>query len=422
MPYQLVGATRFYQRREVKDLLAYLRLAHNPNDRVAFNRVLNVPPRGIGKNSVDNLTRWANKLDRSPYAILKMLQERTEDEQEKAKEETEDQSRKTKEIASRSSNLASRVLPADAFDARSRKVLLAFVELLDEMIAARSEMKLGELCERMLLKVAYEPYIHDGSTEGEDRWGNVVELQRVTSKYSAAAADVTLPQFLEEVALVADIDTLRDDMDAPTLMTLHTAKGLEFRAVFIVGLEEGLFPHSRSLEDPAQMEEERRLCYVGITRAKERLYLIHAFRRALYGNSEAGEPSRYLADVPLGLIGGDRSPITNRPKTSRAPLDDDDDVTESRRRPAAIAARSTRLPTSSRDIELPIRPKVSRKNPAPTPRSTEFNPADKVLHATFGEGVVVSSKIVGADEEVEVAFFDKGVKRLIARYAGLRKK
>ena len=169
------------------------------------------------------------------------------------------------------------------------------------------------------------------------------------------------------------------------------------------------------------MEEERRLCYVGITRAKERLYLIHAFRRALYGNSEAGEPSRYLADVPLGLIGGDRAPIINRPETSRAPFDDDD-VSESRRRPAAIATRTTRLPTSSRDIELPIRPRVSRKEPAPTPGSTEFHPADKVLHATFGEGVVVSSKIVGADEEVEVAFFDKGVKRLIARYAGLRKK
>ena len=413
MPYQLVGATRFYQRREVKDLLAYLRLIHNPNDSVAFNRVINVPPRGIGKNTMDNLARWAEKLRVSSYAVLQMLKTQTEDEGRKM------------EDAPRPSPLA-----PDAFDARSRKSLVAFVNLIDEFIAARSEKKLAELFERVVLKVGYEPYIRDGSEEGEDRWGNVAELQRVTSKYTGAAADVTLAQFLEEVALVADIDTMRDDMNAPTLMTLHTAKGLEFKVVFIVGLEEGLFPHSRSFEDPAQMEEERRLCYVGITRAREKLYLVHAFRRAFYGSSEPGEPSRYLADIPRELIEKSRqSTVASRQSTvnSQQYASSRDD-----RRPAVGGRQSRHSPRASDDFDIDDedadaksksrrKPSAIRPSP-PAPRPTQFHPGDKVHHATFGDGVVVSSKAIGDDEEVEAAFVGKGVKRLSARFANLRKK
>ncbi len=295
MPYQIVGSLRFYQRREVKDILAYLRLCANPNDSVAFNRVLNVPPRGIGKNTMDHLARWAQKLNMSPYQILQLL-------------------KTTDDTA---------LIPSDAFDARSRKSLGAFVSLLDAVIAAKADRKLSELVDFVLQRIAYEDYIVDGTSEAEDRWGNVMELQRATKKYSDDAAETTLAPFLEEVALVADIDSMREDTNVPTLMTLHTAKGLEFRAVFIAGLEEGLFPHSRSFDDPAQMEEERRLCYVGITRAKERLYLLHTFRRAFYGNSEASEPSRYLADIPRQLIAGNA-------RTSRAKTWDDDRPSTSR--------------------------------------------------------------------------------------------
>lgn len=410
MPYQLVGATRFYQRREVKDLLAYLRLIHNPNDSVAFNRVINVPPRGIGKTTLDNLARWAEKLRASPYAVLQMLKA------------TDDGRPKTEE--SPSSVAGRRSLPDDAFDARARKSLVAFVNLLDELIAARSEKKLTELFERAVLRTGYEPYVRDGSEEGEDRWGNVAELQRVTSKYTSAAADVTLAQFLEEVALVADIDTMRDDVNAPTLMTLHTAKGLEFKVVFIVGLEEGLFPHSRSFEDPAQMEEERRLCYVGITRAREKLYLVRAFRRSIYGNSEPGEPSRYLKDIPRHLVASQQSPVDSRQeavssiqysdsrRSRRAPDDydfDDEEEKPTRHKPSAI--RHT---------------PYAKSHPSPTPRPssrpTRFHPGDKVHHAKFGAGVVVSSKAMGDDEEVQVAFVGAGVKRLSARFANLKKK
>ena len=406
MPYQLIGATRFYQRREVKDLLAYLRLIHNPNDSVAFNRVINIPPRGIGRNTMDNLARWAEKLRVSSYAVLQML-----------KAQMQDEGRKTEDAPH------SLPLAPDAFDARSRKSLVTFVNLLDELIAVRAEKKLAELFERVVLKVGYEPYIRDGSEEGEDRWGNVAELQRVTGKYTSAAADVTLAQFLEEVALVADIDTMRDDVNAPTLMTLHTAKGLEFKVVFIVGLEEGLFPHSRSFEDPAQMEEERRLCYVGITRAREKLYLVRAFRRAFYGSSEPGEPSRYLADIPHELIeksrqnsvvGSQYSDADRRSRhTPRASdsfeIDDEDADAVSKSRSKLSAIRHAERPSA-------IRPTP------PASRATQFHPGDKVHHATFSDGVVVSSKASGDDEEVEVAFVGKGVKRLSARFANLKKK
>jgi DNA helicase-2/ATP-dependent DNA helicase PcrA len=335
---------------------------------------------------MDHLARWAQKLNRSPYQILQLL-------------------KTTDDTA---------LIPSDAFDARSRKSLGAFVNLLDAVIAAKADRKLSELVEFILQKIAYEDYIVDGTSEAEDRWGNVIELQRATKKYSDDAAETTLAPFLEEVALVADIDSMREDTNVPTLMTLHTAKGLEFRAVFIAGLEEGLFPHSRSFDDPAQMEEERRLCYVGITRAKERLYLLHTFRRAFYGNSEASEPSRYLADIPRQLIAGNA-------RTSRAKTWDDDRPSTSRR--STFRAQVRRDDIDDFEIEKPPRP---RRAPAidssrrPVADDRKFNAGDRVRHATFGDGVVVASKIVGADEEVQVAFERAGVKRLIARYADLK--
>jgi DNA helicase-2/ATP-dependent DNA helicase PcrA len=251
-------------------------------------------------------------------------------------------------------------------------------------------------------------------------------LQRVTSKYASAAADVTLAQFLEEVALVADIDTLRDDVNAPTLMTLHTAKGLEFKVVFIVGLEEGLFPHSRSFEDAAQMEEERRLCYVGITRAREKLYLIRAFRRSIYGNSEPGEPSRYLKDIPRHLVASQQSPDDSKQRSavsgrrSQRAVDDydfdDEEKTPARSRITSHASRITQHAS-----RITHRPSTTQHSSPPAPRPTQFQPGDKVQHAKFGKGVVVSSKAIGDDEEVQVAFVGAGVKRLSMRFAGLRK-
>ena len=408
MPYKLVGAIRFYQRREVKDLLAYLRLISNPNDSVSFNRVLNVPTRGIGKRTIDELARQAERLGKSPYAVLEMLRE---------------QGSKGERESGRAGEQADSAHPSpfasNAFDARSHKVLLAFANLLDELIAARDSMTLLELFDLILQRTNYEEYVRDGTQEGDDRWENIVELRKAIKPFSTVAAELALSQFLEEVALVADVDTLDENVDAPTLMTLHTAKGLEFPVVFMIGMEEGLFPHSRSFEDPAQMEEERRLCYVGVTRAKERLYLLHAFRRTMYGSSEPGDPSRFLADIPRELLTntgetrGKPQRGTSSFQTRRSEKWDRDETAEEESdRP------SVRRNTSSTSRSSSSRDRVTEKRSAP---ATEFKAGDKVQHASFGSGVVVSSKVTGADEEVEVAFIGKGVKRLIARYAGLTK-
>ncbi len=382
MPYRLVGATKFYQRREVKDLLAYLRLVHNPGDSIAFFRVINVPTRGIGKKTIDDLTYWAQRLEVSAFSILEQLQKISA------------QSKGAEKPGSRGDSPYAALL--GAFDNRSRVALLAFHNLLAQLRAAKSEKKLTELFDLVLEKTGYETYARDGSPEGDDRWANVLELRAVTKQYSADAAEIALPQMLEEIALVADIDAWDEQTDAPTLMTLHTAKGLEFPVVFIIGLEEGLFPHSRSFEDPAEMEEERRLCYVGITRAKDRVYLLHAFRRAFYGSSEPGEASRFLADIPRELV------------TGNAKLPTRESHATSERRTATERGRESRVTSE-----------FTRKSAA---SNLKFKAGDRVQHPRFGDGIVIASKAMAGDEEVQVAFEGKGVKNLIASLAGLKKK
>ncbi|MBI5303196.1 MAG: UvrD-helicase domain-containing protein [Chloroflexi bacterium] len=390
MKYQLIGSLRFYQRREIKDVLAYLRLIANPHDSVAFMRVLNVPPRGIGKKTMDDLAQWSRKLQVSQYTVLQTLK----DEDERTKDE---------KIHAERSSFTRSVHPS--FDSRSRKALLAFAHLLDSLRAAQVEKNLSEVVDAIIQKTSFDEYVRDGTEEGEDRWGNITEMRRAVKKYASVPAETALVQYLEEVALVSDLDSLRDDADAATLMTLHSAKGLEFPVVFMVGLEEGLFPHSRSFDDPAQMEEERRLCYVGITRAKDKLYLVNAFRRTTYGTSEASEPSRFLKDIPRELLASDgrRQIADHRPTTTRERYVRDDDFEIDDDTPR----RATRHAS----------PAVRHASPV-----TRLRAGDRVHHATFGEGVVVTSKALGDDEEVEVAFVGKGVKRLLASLAGLKKK
>jgi DNA helicase-2/ATP-dependent DNA helicase PcrA len=239
-----------------------------------------------------------------------------------------------------------------------------------------------ELLDRVVADSKYGDYVQDGTEEGVERWENMRELRTVAQDYQALPPDTALTTFLEDVALVSEVDNLREDADAATLLTLHTAKGLEFDTVFMVGLEEGILPHSRSLEEPEQMEEERRLCYVGMTRAKQRLYLIHTFRRARFGMQGTSEPSRFLRDIPGRLVQG---------RETRAPA---------RLRPEA-------------QVALP---------PRPASRTGSFAPGDRVRHAQFGEGVVVASQMRGSDEEVTVAFAGKaGIKRLMASFAGLKR-
>jgi DNA helicase-2/ATP-dependent DNA helicase PcrA len=360
MPYRLVGATRFYARREIKDALAYLHLIHNPHDAVALMRIINVPSRGIGNKTLAALEAVTREEGQSPYQVLKELG-----------------ARKGKETGNA---LAAQLTP------RATQALTEFVTMLDGWIARRDKLDVGKLLDLVVSESGYGRYVNDGTEEGRERWENVQELRGVAADYTHALGEHPLTAFLEDVSLVSDTDTRDDSADAPTLMTLHSAKGLEFPIVLIVGMEEGVLPHSRSFDDPESMEEERRLCYVGMTRAKKRLFLSYAFRRTVWGDSDVREPSRFLSDIPRHLIEG------ALPK------------------PGASATRATRWE--------PTPPLASRK---PKSRELQFQVGQRVRHAKFGEGVVIESRADGSDEEITVAFKKSGIKHLLASFANLDK-
>ncbi|MGD8997548.1 MAG: 3'-5' exonuclease, partial [Anaerolineae bacterium] len=243
------------------------------------------------------------------------------------------------------------------------------------------ELTVVELINRVLEDTRYADYLRDGSDEGEERWANVLELRNVAADYD----NHSLAEFLIDVALVSDVDNLSGDVDAPTLLTLHSAKGLEFPIVLITGLEEGLLPHSRSFDEPEELAEERRLAYVGLTRARDRLFLTYAFRRSRYGSSEATVPSRFLDDIPDGLTSG----------SWRA-------TRRSARRQETLWER----PVSAQVVGL--------DGTSPQPR---FRAGQRVLHEAFGEGMVLESRSRGDDQIVTVNFEEGGEKRLIASLA-----
>ena len=380
MPYKLVGATRFYERQEIKDALAYLRLLHNPYDGVGLSRIINVPPRGIGAKTYGRLVQWADGMGIPVFAALQILKEA-----DTAETEME--------------------IP---FRARGSRVLTEFAQLIEELSRASQELNLLELLDLVLERSGYAQHVQDGTEEGRARWENILELRTVARDYAGLPVETALTTFLEEVALVSDVDNLDEQVDAPTLLTLHSAKGLEFPIVFVTGLEEGLFPHSRSMDDPEQMEEERRLCYVGVTRAKERLYMLHTFQRTLYGETEIREPSRFLADVPSQLI--------------------EDRGTRQRGVPAGrqqgLGLEPGRYSGARHGRVSPFSPGIrpsSGREERSQPPVVRFQTGEKVSHQVFGTGIVVESKPMGGDEQVTVAFAGAGLKRLMASMAPMKK-
>jgi DNA helicase-2/ATP-dependent DNA helicase PcrA len=347
MPYRLVGAQRFYGRREVRDLIAYLRLVHNPADQVSLLRILNTPPRGIGAKTVERLLAKAERARVSPSDVLL-------------------------DLASPDPAFLS------SFAGRSATALTDFGQHLREWLEARSQLSLIDLIDRILADVRYHDHINDGTEEGQERWANVLELRGAATELPEL--DLTL--FLEHVALVSDQDTLTDAQDAPVLLTLHAAKGLEFKVVFIIGLDEGILPHQRSFGDTEEMAEERRLFYVGITRCKDNLFLLRTFRRRVGAASGACEPSRFLSDIPPDLLEGDLSSLADAAQ--------------------AVYRRQT---TWERPVSRTI--------------EARYRTGMRVQHPVFGEGLVLETQLDGDDEEVTVAFAQAGIKRLAASLAEL---
>ena len=378
VPYVLVGSVRFYQRQEIKDLAAYLRLIVNPGDDVSFARVANVPPRGIGQRTLDELTRLARDRGTSMYATL---------------EET-----------SRSKDQAPSTLAS--LPSRSVRALTNFRDLIDGLSKESESLDLVGLIELVLERSGYKRYAQEEAERGEERWENLQEFRNTARDFMDLEGREALTAFLESVSLVSDTDNLDEKADAITLITLHQAKGLEFPVVFIVGMEEGLLPHARSMDDPAEMEEERRLCYVGVTRAKERLYLHRAFRRGFRGGSVPGMPSRFLSDIPRELIAPSRST--------------DWTAGEARPMPSVRAATPAAPRYGRPDNGARV---ASAAEDQDTPPQLKVSTGDKVRHAMFGEGMVVSSRPSGSDDtEVTVAFTeDQGIKRLLLSLAPLEK-
>ncbi len=348
IPYRLIGATRFYSRKEIKDVLGFLRLALNPHDDVSFMRVVNVPPRGIGARTISRVAEAAQRSGGSLYQGLQAL------------------------------------VASDNLRSRAERVLSAFAMLVHQWVELRETSSVAQLIDRILIDTDYESYTRDGSDQGESRWENVMALRSVVSE----SPGVSLVDFLADVALVADVDELSEEVDAVTLMTLHSAKGLEYPVVFLTGLEEGLLPHSRSMESPVEVAEERRLLYVGMTRAERRLYMTYAYRRSWrgYRDSEPSAPSRFLEDLPDTVL----EASSNRRRQASRPS-------------WASQSWRTSSPAPSAAVSKP---------------ELQYKSGQRVSHSFYGEGMVIESILEGRHEMVTVLFGNGiGVKKLLGSMA-----
>ncbi|MBI2864370.1 MAG: UvrD-helicase domain-containing protein, partial [Chloroflexi bacterium] len=274
LPYRLIGGTRFYERKEIKDVVAYLRLIYNPYDTVSLGRIINVPARGIGQKTVEELQSWAARCGLPVGAALARLASLSDGDSDKSEP-----------------SLGSAV----------RQKLIPFAAILGELVAESESLDVLALFDRLIERSGYGDYTRH-LPDGDERWDNLKEFRSVAQEFVDLPPKQGLAALLERVALVSDADSYDESAGAVTLITLHAAKGLEFSSVFIVGLEQGLLPHSRSLDNPDATEEERRLFYVGITRAKERLYLTRARRRLIFGTRMETAPSKFLDDIPRNVI------------------------------------------------------------------------------------------------------------------------
>ncbi|HET9109297.1 MAG TPA: UvrD-helicase domain-containing protein [Ktedonobacterales bacterium] len=417
IPYVVVGSRKFYDRKEIRDVLAYLRLLYNPLDQVALERIINVPNRKIGPKTLAEFLNWARTEQVTPFDALARIEQHP--------------------------TLAT----------AGKRALIGFAGLMDNLRALAKEQPLPILIDFLLAQSGYAAELRDGTEEGEERWQNVLELRRVAEDFALIEPETALALFLEQVALVGGSDTTQTgenghleqdkEKDAITLITLHAAKGLEFPVVFLVGMEEGILPHSRSLERQEELEEERRLAYVGITRAMRRLYLVRAYRRTFYGGASFQEASRFLEEIPADLL---------RVTHERAPRGGVSTTTgESRRREQS--ANPWGLPNSGASarpgggfaasgmsgsggsggpsgaprppVAMPAPPSSAaasdaQPEAAPTP-ATELAPGDKVQHRLFGRGIVLKVDVTADTTTVAVLFDTAGRKTLDLAFARLEK-
>ncbi|MGG2197785.1 MULTISPECIES: DNA helicase PcrA [Paenibacillus] len=394
IPYQIVGGVKFYDRKEIKDILAYLRLVSNPDDDISFARIVNVPKRGIGDTTLDKLAAAAAQYGVSMFAMLE--------------------------------NVGSLDISA-----RTRSALTEFREMIENLYRMVDYLSVTELTEKMLEMSAYrEELKRENTIESQARLENIDEFLSVTMDFEKRNEDKSLVSFLTDLALIADIDSMNEDPEAGkqgvVLMTMHSAKGLEFPVVFIVGLEESVFPHSRALMDNEELEEERRLAYVGITRAEEELYLTCARMRTLFGRTAANAPSRFLHELPQELVENARAG-----GGAFAPRSGSGAAWErgERRFGSAGGFGGTAGTSGARPAGAPVSFRAGGASAAASSPAAaapakvlDFAMGDKVKHGKWGTGTIVAMKGSGDDTELQIAFpAPVGVKRLLAKFAPIEK-
>ncbi|MCQ6280523.1 DNA helicase PcrA [Bacillus sp. EB600] len=369
--YTIVGGTKFYDRKEIKDMLAYLRLISNPDDDISLRRVINVPKRGIGSTSLDKIANFAALHDLSLYQALESVE-------------------------------------LTGISPKTTKAAAEFRDLISNYTRMQEFLSVTELVEDILDKSGYREMLKaEKSLEAQSRLENLDELLSVTKNFEESSEDKSLVAFLTDLALVADIDSMDDDeekSDAVVLMTLHSAKGLEFPVVFLVGMEEGVFPHSRSLMEEEEMEEERRLAYVGITRAEQSLFLTNAQMRTLFGRTNMNPASRFINEIPVDLLEG---------------------VEPVKKAGSPFGTKGKSFGTSGGSVGTPAARKVvMRPVAAKTTGGDEigWKVGDKAEHGKWGIGTVVSVKGDGESTELDIAFpSPTGIKRLLAKFAPIKK-
>lgn len=389
IPYRLIGGLKFYSRKEIKDLSSYLKLVHNPNDNIALKRIINEPKRGIGETAVLKLEQIANEKQISIFEAIKD-----------------------------SNNLVG---------IRSAGNIIMFRDMIQDIISKKDELKVSELMKEILKQSGYEEMLtQDDTKENQNRLENLAEYIGVAMEFENENAENGLGEFLDSQALVSDVDKLEEGDEAVTLMTMHSAKGLEFPVVFLVGMEDGLFPSKRSIDEDESVEEERRLCYVGITRAKEQLFLTNASKRTLYGSTTFTMPSRFLDEIPQELF--DDSSIDNinlRKRKSESYLNKEYADVEGIL--ARTGGKSSAIEPKAKSSGFGLSVDSFLKNmnisgnkvAAASSNNNKYDVGMTVKHKKFGVGVITKIEPEGNDFKLDISFQNSGNKRLMAAYTPL---
>ena len=396
IPYKVIGGLKFYERKEIKDIIAYLRLIHNSADNLSLKRIINEPKRGIGKTSIDQIQEISDKTGNSMYEIIRNAQEYG----------------------------LTRVF------SNSRD----FIEQIEYLKSKKDELKISDLIKETLNKTGYTKALeNENSVEAETRIENLEEFLTVAIEFEEESADNTLAQFLENITLSSDIDGMEDKDDSVTLMTLHSAKGLEFPVVFLVGMEEGIFPGYKSIGEPQALEEERRLFYVGITRAKQYLYLTCAKHRTIFGSTSYNQVSRFVKEIPEELLEGYAEVVERKSvdteefkdygyrwsygkgqtvKTFKMSEEDKSAVAKT------IGEQSTKSEYQYRTAESFLN-SIKQNNQTNDVDLSKYQVGQRVYHKKFGEGTITKLEQEGNDVKVDLEFDKAGHKRLMAKFAGL---